>query len=82
MTDSWPAHLLATTNRSRSIFYVTDMNQLKRDAGAYAGYFFALACGIMICVTLQQWSFGVMGHRLARRIRVLLFQSILRQDIG
>ena len=28
---------------------------------------------------MQQWGFGVVGQRLTRRLRVLLFSAILRQ---
>ena len=31
---------------------------------------------------LQMWSFTVMGAKLARRVRILLFGNILRQEIG
>ena len=32
--------------------------------------------------TLQGWCFGVMGQRLATRVRVLMLQALLRQDIS
>lgn len=36
-----------------------------------------------MCVSgLQGWCFGVMGQRLARRVRILFLQAVLRQEMG
>lgn len=59
-----------------------DSNQLRSTASFYGWMFFVIACGVFIAATLQQWSFAVMGAALSRRIRQMLFRSILRQDIG
>lgn len=44
--------------------------------------FFTIACAVFIATTLQQWCFAVMGAALSKRVRQMLFRSILRQDIG
>lgn len=65
-----------------SNFFVTDPSQLVSTASFYCWMFFAIACAIFVAATLQQYSFAVMGAALSRRVRQMLFRSILRQDIG
>ncbi len=48
----------------------------------HSWFFFAVACATMLSYTGQQWSFGVMAAELARRVRVMLITTILKQDIG
>ena len=38
--------------------------------------------GALLFSIVQGWCFGVMGQRLARRVRSMLLAAILRQDIG
>jgi hypothetical protein len=59
-----------------------DSSALLSTASFYAWMFFTIACGVFIASTLQQWSFAVMGAALSRRVRQMLFRSIMRQDIG
>ncbi|GBF96721.1 ABC transporter B family-like [Raphidocelis subcapitata] len=63
-------------------FYAPSAEEVKRQASQYAWYFWAIAWGILFASILQQWSFAAMGQALARRVRVLLFGAILRQDVG
>lgn len=42
----------------------------------------AIAIGSVIINTLQGWCFGVMGCRLARRVRVMFLDAVLRQEQG
>ncbi|KIY96634.1 ATP-binding cassette, subfamily B(MDR/TAP), member 1 [Monoraphidium neglectum] len=56
--------------------------EIKAKASFYAWMFFAIACGVLIATLVQQWSFAIMGQALARRVRVMLFRAIMRQDIG
>jgi hypothetical protein len=65
-----------------SIFYLRDMEELKAQAARYCAYLVVIATGMLTFVSIQQSSFAVMGQRLARRMRVLLFKATLRQDIG
>lgn len=41
--------------------------------------FVAMGAGAGFCIFVQQYCFGVMGQRLTRRLRQLLFGTILRQ---
>lgn len=61
---------------------LADASQLRSTASFYAWMFFTIACAVFIATILQQWSFAVMGAALSRRVRQMLFRSILRQDIG
>lgn len=64
------------------MFPPADSSQLLATASFYSWMFFVIACGVFLATTLQQWSFAVMGAALSRRVRQMLFRSILRQDIG
>ena len=44
--------------------------------------FVGIGLGCIILGILQGYCFGVMGQRLARRLRVLLLKCVLRQEIG
>ncbi|KAF8060513.1 ABCB6 [Scenedesmus sp. PABB004] len=59
-----------------------DVWALRRSASLYAWAFFAIACGVLIATALQLWSFAVAGQALSRRVRLLLFGAMLRQNIG
>lgn len=59
-----------------------DGGQLLSTASFYSWMFFTIACGVFLATVVQQWSFAVMGAALSRRVRQMLFRSILRQDIG
>jgi ATP-binding cassette subfamily B (MDR/TAP) protein 1 len=61
-------------------FYLPDTQQLLQDARLFALIFVAIGFGGFLALLLQQACFGVMGQRLAARVRVLLLASILRQE--
>lgn len=65
-----------------AIFYTTDMNKLKRDASFYAGMLGVVGVGGCAAILAQQASFGIMGARLARRVREQLFAAMLKQEVG
>lgn len=44
--------------------------------------FMAIGLGCILFGILQGYSFGVMGQKLARRLRVILLKCVLRQDIS
>ena len=44
--------------------------------------FFGIGILSFLATLMQQVSFGIMGSRLARRVRILLFDSLLRQEVG
>lgn len=41
--------------------------------------FAAVGAGTMVCGTLQQFAFTLMGQKLTRRLRVLLMKALLKQ---
>jgi ATP-binding cassette subfamily B (MDR/TAP) protein 1 len=65
-----------------SNFYTPDPATLREAASFFCWMFFVIACGALVATALQQWSFAVAGQALARRVRVMLFKSMLRQEIG
>ena len=38
--------------------------------------------GNLIAATLMYWTFGVCGQRLAFRLRMMLYKSILHMEVG
>jgi len=64
------------------IFYTRDQEKLLRDASFYAWMFFVIAVASLLGNALQQVFLGRMGQELGRRVRTLLFASILRQEVG
>ncbi len=48
----------------------------------WALIFTGIGLASMICGILQGYCFGVMGQKLARRLRVILLQCVLKQDIS
>jgi ATP-binding cassette subfamily B (MDR/TAP) protein 1 len=65
-----------------SNFYTPDAAKLREAASFFCWMFFVIACGVLIATALQQWSFAVAGQALARRVRLMLFKAMLRQEIG
>lgn len=63
-------------------FFNPDPAKLRSSASFYSWMFFAIACGVLIATALQQWSFAVAGQALSRRVRQMLFKSMLHQEIG
>ncbi|KAI7841858.1 hypothetical protein COHA_004387 [Chlorella ohadii] len=66
---------------------VSDLWLLDPDAVRSAGVKWALVftgigAGAFLLETIEGWCFGVMGQRLATRIRVLILRALLRQDIS
>jgi ATP-binding cassette, subfamily B (MDR/TAP), member 1 len=74
-----PAFALAFSALIAS-YYLPDTAQMLRDARFYALIFALIGFGGFVSLLLQQACFGVMGQRLAARVRVLLLASILRQE--
>eukprot|EP00775_Hariotina_reticulata_P008041 gene8041-8236_t len=63
-------------------FFNPNVGDLLSKASFYAWMFFVVACGVLAATALQQWAFGVAGQALSRRVRLLLFKAMLRQEIG
>lgn len=56
--------------------------EMRRQAGLYAWYFFAIGAGAFIALAVQSGILGAVGQRLAQRVRLLLLAAIVRQEIG
>jgi ATP-binding cassette subfamily B (MDR/TAP) protein 1 len=65
-----------------SIFYTPDIEQLKRDASNYGIYFVLVAIANFAFLFSQQIGTGYVGERITCKIRSLVFQSLLRQEIS
>ena len=55
------------------------LDQMESGAAMWAGIFVAIGVGTFLSSFVQSGSFGVMGARLARRVRELTFGALLRQ---
>eukprot|EP01025_Chloroclados_australasicus_P040707 TRINITY_DN4266_c0_g1_i1.p1 TRINITY_DN4266_c0_g1~~TRINITY_DN4266_c0_g1_i1.p1 ORF type:complete len:1011 (+),score=131.92 TRINITY_DN4266_c0_g1_i1:85-3033(+) len=64
------------------VFFMTNKYDAQDGARKWALIFFAIGAGWLIFSLVQQYCFGVMGQKLAKRIRQLLMGAILRQEIG
>jgi ABC transporter transmembrane region len=56
-----------------------DRNQMESDAAMWSGIFVAIGVGTFLSSFVQSGSFGLMGAKLARRVRELTFGALLRQ---
>lgn len=62
------------------VFYQT--SGIVSGARTWSLVFFGVGCAALICGILQGYSFGVMGQKLARRLRIMLLAAVLRQEIA
>lgn len=65
-----------------AIFQLSSSAEMLQQASMYAVSLAAVGIGACCCVTVQFYTFGAVGTKLARRLRVLLLEAILRQEIG
>ncbi|KAJ7544468.1 hypothetical protein O6H91_09G080400 [Diphasiastrum complanatum] len=63
-------------------FYDSNHHKLRKDANFWSAMFVALAGVCFIVAPSQMYCFGIVGHRLIRRIRHLTFDKVVRQEIG
>lgn len=63
-------------------FYNPSIDKIKSSTNLYCGVFIAIAVGSFSSSLLQQLTFGTMGQHLALRVRLLMFRSIMRQEVG
>ncbi|KAI9344640.1 P-loop containing nucleoside triphosphate hydrolase protein [Obelidium mucronatum] len=67
---------------------VTLLDKSQIDPGPFQGanlYAFAFVCigvGAFVCYTMQFIGFEIAGAKLTRRIRVMTFKSLMRQEVG
>ncbi|KAK9810283.1 hypothetical protein WJX72_007941 [[Myrmecia] bisecta] len=65
-----------------AVFYTTDYAYMKREVAKWCLVFLGTGTGALLACIFQQYSFGVMGQRLTRRLRGILMAAILHQELG
>ena len=65
-----------------TVFYLDDVSYMRERSAVLSGAMGAVAVGAFIVMGTQGGIFGNIGERLTTRLRVHLFQSIMRQDVG
>jgi ATP-binding cassette, subfamily B (MDR/TAP), member 1 len=65
-----------------TLFAMEDKNEQLKRSLLYMGYMIALAIGYAFSGVLYSYAFGVAGSRLTRRVRVKMFDSIIRQEMA
>ena len=65
-----------------SLFYTFDMDELRAGTRKWCLVFLGIGLGAMFFSVLQAYFFGLVGHRLGRRVRLLMMTALLRQEIG
>ncbi|GAA0186239.1 ATP-binding cassette [Lithospermum erythrorhizon] len=65
-----------------SVFFLEDHSKLKSETRRYCIIFVAVGIIIFFSNLLQHHNFAVMGERLTKRIREMMFQNLLSFEIG
>lgn len=65
-----------------AMFHASSTAEMLQQARMYALSLAAVGLGACCAVTVQFYTFGAVGTKLARRLRVMLLGAILRQEIG
>lgn len=73
-----PAFALALSN-VLGVFYNPDHAKMKSVIQTWCIVFGSVGAGALVCGTLQSYSFSLMGQKLAKRIRLMLMQALLKQ---
>lgn len=64
------------------IFFFLRPEKLRRDANFWAGMFGILALVALLCNFFQLACFMISAERLTRRLRLLTFEALMKQEIG
>ncbi|CAM6050786.1 unnamed protein product [Sphagnum compactum] len=65
-----------------SAFFLPNVHQLRHEADKWALVYGLLAIGLFIIIPIQYSSFGLIGQRLIRRVRRIVFERIVRQEVA
>jgi len=81
-----PAFALALSSMI-AVFYIDTSTSegedlMRRESLTWSLIFFSIGAGSFVLTFLSQVCFGVMGARLATRVRLLLFRALLQQEVG
>ncbi|KAG1679148.1 hypothetical protein FOA52_000503 [Chlamydomonas sp. UWO 241] len=63
-------------------FYDTAPDEIMSKASFLSQMFFTIGIGMLIGSTVMFWCFGVIGGRIAYRIRDRMFRNIMYQEVG
>jgi ABC-type multidrug transport system fused ATPase/permease subunit len=65
-----------------TVFSETDTTIARDKSVDYALQFCALGLVCLVSIGLQGLMFGISGERLTKRVRILMFQAMLKQEMG
>ena len=69
-------------SRMLAIYYLTDLNEMKRQASLLAWAFFGLGSGMLLVNVGQGGGFGFISEKMTKLLRELSFAAMLRQESG
>eukprot|EP01066_Platyproteum_vivax_P015745 Platyproteum_vivax@DN6922_c0_g1_i2.p1 len=64
------------------VYFNPDPTKLKQETAKWAGIFVAVAVAALVFSTLQFGAFGIVGQKMIRRVRTLLFERLLHLEIA
>ncbi|KAI8823977.1 P-loop containing nucleoside triphosphate hydrolase protein [Fimicolochytrium jonesii] len=76
-----PVFSVIFTNILR-VFGIQDLDEMERQANRYALYFLLLAIAAFVAYFLQFGLLRIAGDKLTTRLRMMSFQSLVKQEIG
>ncbi|CAK9201386.1 unnamed protein product [Sphagnum troendelagicum] len=65
-----------------SAFFLPNVHQLRHEADKWGLVYGLMAIGIFFVIPIQYSSFGLIGQRLIRRVRRIVFERIVRQEVA
>ena len=77
----WPVMGLALAEIV-DVFYLTDMDKLRNEAQTWSLVFVGLAAGNLIFQSVASYCMGAVTGRLSSRLRCMMFDSAMHQEIG
>jgi len=64
------------------VLYETDVGELREGSNFWSIMFAVLGAGAFVSNFLGFWCFGHLGATVTHRVRMMAFESVIRQDIG
>jgi ATP-binding cassette subfamily B (MDR/TAP) protein 1 len=74
--------IFAVTLSSLIALFYKPVDEIPSGARTWSLVFVGMGVGSLIAASLQSFCFNFMGQRLAKRVRVLMMQALLRQEVG
>eukprot|EP00246_Nothoceros_aenigmaticus_P000167 TRINITY_DN1022_c0_g1_i1.p1 TRINITY_DN1022_c0_g1~~TRINITY_DN1022_c0_g1_i1.p1 ORF type:complete len:1043 (+),score=224.73 TRINITY_DN1022_c0_g1_i1:192-3131(+) len=63
-------------------YYETDYHKMKTDVNKYAYIFSGLSLVAVVVYFMQHFFFGIMGENLTKRVREMMLEAILRNEVS